>query len=151
MITHHVSLSGYGVEQHDSAEIRAAIFAVEKAIAQSETMEFNTEHMFVPNLYFRRLDLPAGSINTGKLHAQDDGLIIAKGKVTFITEHGPRTFVGPCMTTVKANTKPLVYAHEDTVMFSAHLNLDNTQDLALIESRVVIPNELGYEPKEVLS
>jgi len=153
MITHRVSTAGFGVQEYSQEEKRAAIFAAEGLILQAREAQITIEpeHLFVPGLYARKIVLPAGSWNTGKLHAQDDLLIIAKGRVTFYTEHGSRTLEGPCMTTVPANTKPLVFAHEETWMFSAHPNPDNSTDLEKIEGRVVIPNELGCMPKEVLS
>lgn len=151
MITHHISKSGFGVKDHAPEDIRAAIYAVEGAFAAMNTWDVPpAEHMFVPGLYFRRFDMAENTYLTGKLHAQDDGLIVAQGTVTIHTEHGSRTIEGPCMTTVKANTKPLIYAHTPVVVFSAHLNPDDTQDMDLIESRVIIPNVLGVQNKETL-
>ena len=151
LITHHVSRSGYGARYREPEDIRAAIYAVEGLISQVSDRELiPAEHMFVPGLYFRKFEMEADTWLTGKLHAQDDGLIVAEGKVTFHTENESVTMKGPVMTTVKANTKPLLYAHTHVVFFSAHLNLDNTRDMAVIESRVVTPNEVGCQPVEVL-
>lgn len=147
MITHHESESGIGVKQHTREEIRAAIYAAE-SILNDEKYKIELippEHMFVPGLYFRRFEMSEGTYLTGKLHANDDGLIVAQGKVTFHTENGSVTMEGPCMTTVKANTKPFLYAHSHVVFFSAHLNPDDTHDLDEIEKRVIIKNEIGSQ------
>jgi len=154
MITHHVSGSGIGVREHSKEEIRAAIYAAEVILSDDRYRieMIPPEHMFVPGLYFRRFEMAEGTYLTGKLHANDDGLIVAQGKVTFHTENGSVTMDGPCMTMVKANTKPFLYAHTHVVFFSAHLNPDDTQDIELIESRVIIHNALGCqnESREVL-
>lgn len=151
MITHHMGKSGFGVKDHEPESIRAAIYAVEGAFAAMGPCDVApAEHMFVPGLYFRRFDMDADTYLTGKLHAQDDGLIVAQGIVTIHTEHGSRTIEGPCMTVVKANTKPLIYSHTPVVVFSAHLNPDDTQDMEVIESRVITPNAIGVQNRETI-
>lgn len=149
MITHRVEESGFEAVEHDPDKIRRAIYQAESMMAQVGPIDLiPAEHMFVPGLYFRRFEMEAETFLTGKIHAQDDGLIVAQGTVVFLTENGMRTITGPCMTTVKGGIKPLLYAVTHVVFFSAHLNLDDTQDLALIESRVVIKNECGCEPAQ---
>jgi hypothetical protein len=151
MITHRVNESGFGATEHDPDKVRRAIYQAESLMAQLGPIDLiPAEHMFVPNLYFRKFEMEAETFLTGKIHAQDDGLIVASGTVSFLTEDGFRTITGPCMTVVKGGVKPLLYASTHVVFFSAHLNLDDTQDLALIESRVVTPNVLGCEPKKEL-
>ena len=153
MITHLVSQAGYGVQEHTPEEIREAIFAIEQRICEAPNrIGFEGEHLFVDaaKIYARSMFLPKGTINTGKLHAHDDLLIIARGKVTFFTEHGRRTFDAterPVMTTVKAMTKPVVYAHEDSWFFSAHSNPNGNSTVEQMESELVVPNEEGKIPE----
>lgn len=150
-ITHHIGFYGVGCCEMSKEAIRASIYEAEALMASSETVPLiPAEHMFVPGLYFRRFEMAEGTFLTGKLHARDDGLIVASGKVTFCTENGNMTIEGPCMTTVKANTKPLLYAHTHVVFFSAHSNSDDTQDIAVIESRIITPNAIGCQNQEVL-
>ena len=148
MITHHVSTSGEGITDLSSEEIDDIIYSAEGEFAVSPFVIplIEPKHMFVPGLYFREFHMEENTYLTGKLHAQDDGLVVASGKVTFITKDSKKTIEGPCMLIVKANTKPLLYAHTHVVFFSAHANPDDTQDLDVIESRVVIKNILGCKP-----
>jgi hypothetical protein len=151
MITHHMSTIGFGAREIPKELIREGIYKIESAFAKMDTIPLiEPSHMFVPGLYFREFQMEADTYLTGKLHAQDDGLIIARGVVTFLTENEKCTYEGPCMVTVKANTKPLLYAHTHVVFYSAHSNPDNTQDLEVIETRVVTPNCLGIQPQEVI-
>jgi len=153
MITNKISESGFGVKDRSKEEIQAAILQAEIFFASQPIenhIQIEAKHYFVNGLYIREIFLPKDSFNTGKYHIQEDILIIARGKVTFFTEHGQRTLEGPCVTKVHANTKPCVFAHEDTVMISAHANPDNTQDIDLIESRIIVPNELADRSSEVI-
>ncbi len=148
MITHRVSQHGLGAQEHDPDKVRRAIYQAESLMSELGPIDLiPAEHMFVPGLYFRRFEMAAETFLTGKIHTQDDGLIVAQGTVTFLTEDGMRTITGPCMTTVKGGVKPLLYALTHVVFFSAHLNLDDTQDLAMIERRVVTPNVVGCDPR----
>lgn len=106
--------------------------------------------MFVPGLYFRKFTMEAGTLLTGKLHAQDDGLILAEGKADFLTENGMTSLEGPVMVTVRANTKPVVYAHTHCTWFSAHRNDDDTHDLSVIESRVILDNTIECNERGVI-
>lgn len=147
MITHRVTESGFGAVEHDPDKVRRAIYQAESLIMQTGPIDLiPAEHMFVPGLYFRRFEMAAETFLTGKIHAQDDGLIVASGTVSFLTEDGLRTMTGPCMTVVRGGVKPLLYASTHVVFFSAHLNLDDTQDMEVIEHRVVVPNVVGQEP-----
>jgi len=150
-ITHHISTSGIGAKDFTPEDVDEAIYQAEQYFETISIPLIEPKHMFVPGLYFREFQMAAETFLTGKLHAQDDGLIIASGKVTFITKDERRTFEGPCMVTVKANTKPLLYAHTHVVFYSAHSNPDDTHDLDLIESRVITPNEIGCKPKQELA
>lgn len=150
-VTHKVKESGFGARDYEPAEVRALIYAVERFIAATTDIDpLPPEHMFVPGLYFRCFRMAKNTFLTGKLHSQDDGLIVASGRVTFVTEHETRVLEGPCMVTVKANTKPFLYAHTDVVFYSAHANPDNSTDLIEIENRVITPNAIGVENMEVL-
>lgn len=149
MITHRVGEAGFGAVEHDPDKVRRAIYQAESLMSQLGPIDLiPAEHMFVPGLYFRKFEMEAETFLTGKIHAQDDGLIVAQGTVSFLTEDGLRTMTGPCMTTVRGGIKPLLYASTHVVFFSAHLNPDDTQDMTLIESRVVTPNVLGCEPAQ---
>lgn len=152
-ITHHVGQAGFGVEEPTRGEVRGIIFAAEDIICKSPNrIGFDTEHLFVDEaqIYGRSMFLPKNTWNTGMIHVHDDLLIIARGKVTFRTEHGQRTFDAterPIMTTVKGRTKPLVFAHEDTWLFSAHTNLNGNTTPEEMASELVIPNEEGKIPE----
>jgi len=151
MIVHRVSQAGFGAVEYSPDEIRDAIYAMETAIDQyPEKIGFENEHVFVNSIYGRSMFQPAGTILTGKLHANDDLLIIARGKVTFVTENGQITYDAtdrPIMTVVKANTKPFLFAHEDTWFFSAHPNPNGNTTHEQMEKELITPNKPGFKPE----
>lgn len=154
MITHVVSHSGLGAEMFEPAKVRQAIFNAEALIVSGPpgTIPVDcspTKHLFIKDagIYAREVFLPAGSWNTGKLHAHDDLLIIAQGTVVFVTENGKTTLEGPCMTTVNAMTKPLVYAETDVWMYSAHCNPNGNTKPEEMESELIVANDPGEMPE----
>jgi len=147
MIIHRVSQAGFDVREYTPEEIDKAIYEMESAIDKyPDKIGFENEHVFVNGIYGRSMFQPAGTILTGKLHANDDLLIIAKGKVTFVTKNSHVTFDAtdrPIMTVVKANTKPFLFAHEDTWFFSAHPNPNGNTTHEQMEVELITPNKPG--------
>ena len=147
MITHRISNSGYGVRGFTQDEIREAIFAVEGIISQGEQVKIEEDHFFSEGLYTRTIHIPKGTLFTGKLHAREDLLIIVSGDITIYTENGECRVKGFKVMKVSAGTKPLAFAHEDTIALNVHRNPDNLQDLDLLEEKLIIPNKLGELPQ----
>jgi len=148
-----VSESGFGVREVAPEEIKRAIYAVEKAIdLMPDKIGFLTEHKFVHDVYARLIFVPKNSILTGKIHVHDDLLVIASGIVAFKNEHEERLFDAsqrPIMTVVKANTKPVLFAHTDSWMFNAHSNFNRHETPEEIEKEVIVPNRPGEFAKEL--
>lgn len=155
MITHHpLDSSGIGASDKPAPTVvDQAIHSMEAIICDlpGEKVSLEPINHFVPGLYVRELRMPAGTILTGKYHRQKDILILAQGQATFLTKDGQRTLSAPCVTTVEADTKPIINCITDVVFVSAHANPDDTQDMEVIEKRVVItPEELRTKTMGVL-
>jgi hypothetical protein len=96
--------------------------------------------------------VPKNSVLTGKIHVHDDLLVIATGIVSFKNENEERLFDAserPIMTVVKANTKPVLFAHTDSWMFNAHSNFNRHETPEEMENEVIIPNTPGEFVKEL--
>jgi hypothetical protein len=148
-----ISESGFGVREVTPDEIKTAIYAVEKAIdLLPDKIGFHTEHKFVHDIYARMIFVPKNSVLTGKIHVHDDLLVIATGIVAFKNENEERLFDAserPIMTVVKANTKPILFAHTDSWMFNAHSNFNGHKTPEEMENEVIIPNTPGEFVKEL--
>jgi len=109
--------------------------------------ELPLEHLFAPGIYIRKIFLPEGSIIVGKLHRHAHANIIAKGKVSVITEFEQATYTGYCQFTTPAATKRALAVLEDTIWVCVHLNPDNLTDLDELEEMIIAKSytEIGME------
>jgi hypothetical protein len=148
-----ISESGFGVREITPDEIKTAIYAVEKAIdLMPDKIGFHTEHKFVHDVYARMIFVPKNALLTGKIHVHDDLLVIMSGIVAFKNENEERLFDAserPIMTVVKANTKPVLLAYEDSWMLNAHSNFNRHETPEDIENEVIIPNIPGDILQEI--
>lgn len=96
------------------------------------------KHSFTDGFYVREIFIPKGFLVVGKLHKHSHPNFLMSGEVTVYTEHkGTERIKGPCSMISEPGTKRVVYAHEDTVWVTVHLNPSNTKDLEKIESEVI--------------
>jgi hypothetical protein len=148
-----ISESGFGVREITPDEIKTAIYAVEKAIdLMPDKIGFHTEHKFVHDVFAKMVFIPKNTIFTGKIHAHDDLLVIMSGIVAIKNENEERLIDAserPIMTAVKAGTKPLVLAYEDTWALNVISNFNRHETPEEIEKEVIIHNEPGEFVKEL--
>jgi quercetin dioxygenase-like cupin family protein len=119
-------------------------------IDELELLDLEVEHVFVPGWYIRKLHIPAGCVLTGKIHATEHICAVEKGRILVRTvgEEGVKQLVAGDRFVSQPGVKRVGYALEDTVFVNEHVNNDDTRDLALLESRLIIPEAIGYEKTE---
>jgi hypothetical protein len=106
-------------------------------------IEAPVEHLFTDGLYTRLMFAPAGSIVTTKTHKTEHPYVVLKGHVSVVTPDGTQMEIrAPFIGVTKPGTRRVAIVHEDTVWVTFHVNEDNTQDLAVIEDRVIERREL---------
>lgn len=117
-----------------------AVFALQRKLEQLDQVELPLTHHFAPGLYAREIFLPAGTVVIGKVHRHSHPNHIKYGHVIVATAEsvmelkGEQKFISP------PGTKRALIIIEDTVWTTYHHNPTNTQDLALIEADVIIPD-----------
>ncbi len=111
------------------------------------------KHTFADGMYIREITMPAGMFISSKIHKTSHPYFITKGDVTVVTEDGPVRIKAPYSGITPAGTKRALFTHEETVWTTIHLNPDNTEDLEVIEGRVIAKDfkELDSEVHEWLS
>lgn len=114
-------------------------FDLQKSLFELEQLDIPVEHHFAPGNYARECFLPAGSVVIGKVHRHAHVNIISKGKVTVATSEGLHEYEAPLTFISEPGAKRALIVHEDTVWTTVHPNPSDTQDLALIESDVIVP------------
>lgn len=115
------------------------VFDLQKSLLELEQLDIPVEHHFAPGNYARECFLPAGSVVIGKVHRHAHVNIISKGKVTVATSAGLHEYEAPLTFISEPGAKRALIVHEDTVWTTVHPNPSDTQDLALIESDVIVP------------
>lgn len=121
----------------------AAIRRMEAAIPLAlETIPIDslTSHAFCDGVYRREFFLPKHAIVVSKIHKKENWFLLYSGEVSIASHDGSVVRVkAPYMAVTQPGTKRVVYAHEDTVMYTFHGNPDNETDTEILEERYILP------------
>jgi hypothetical protein len=101
------------------------------------------KHHFAPGAYGREIFIPKDSLIVGKIHKHSHLNMLMKGRVSVLTEEGPKMLEAPLTMVSPAGTKRVVYTHEDTVWVTVHLT--NETDLGKIEDEVIAKSFEEFE------
>ena len=114
------------------------IFQMQDVLLAGETVEPITEHFFAEGVYGRLMKVPAGNWVVGAAHKTDHISILLKGKASITMDDGSVKYLeAPMMTVVPAGKKKMAYVLEE--MWFVNIHPTDTEDLDIIESRVIIP------------
>lgn len=103
-----------------------------------QQVECPLRHFFTPGLYAREVSLPAGSLVTSKIHKTDHLFTVSKGKLSIrVNDEEWLPIEAPYTGVTKAGTRRVALIHEDVVWTTYHVNEDDTQDLDLLEGRII--------------
>jgi hypothetical protein len=107
-------------------------------------------HHFAPGMYGRELAIPGGMVVVGKVHRHQHFTLLLSGEATINTDRGMERITGPHVWVSQPGAKRALMTHTDCVFFTVHLNPDDTNDLALIEERTIVPEDaIAYEPAQL--
>lgn len=97
-----------------------------------------TKHDFCDGVYRREFFLPKDAVVVSKIHRIENWFLLFSGEISIASGDGTVVRVkAPYMSKTAVDTKRVVYAHEDSVMFTFHGNPDNESDLEVLESRYI--------------
>ena len=143
-----------GIELQELQELtdREKILAFENILASrpgstvGDSLQCPLKHSFADGIYVREIFIPKGCMLTGKIHKHYHPNFLMKGKVQVFTEHeGLQTLEAPLSMISKPGTKRIVYAIEDTVWITVHLNPENTYELERLEEYVIAKSFPEFE------
>lgn len=117
---------------------REAISALEQAMSQFPEVEQPLTHHWVEGQYAREIFNPKGCLIVTKEHRQANFSFVMRGRLLVITDEGQRTLESPAFFKTQPGTKRVLFSLEDTVFITVHPNPDNTEDLDILESRIII-------------
>lgn len=119
-------------------------------VGQAPQIDCPVEHFFAPGMYVRKCSIPAGSVVVGKMHRHVHPTMLTKGTATINTDRGMETITAPHIWISQANAKRALYTHTDCEFVTVHLNPDDSEDLDVIEDRVIVPEGLiAYDKDDV--
>lgn len=108
-----------------------------KAFPQAEIPPI---HNFGPGYYSRSLNIPAGTIAVGKMHAKEHLFMLTKGEMLVVTEDGAVLVKAPHMSVCRPGLKRAVVALTDVCGTNIHIT-DST-DIDQIERELILPDAL---------
>jgi hypothetical protein len=136
-------------------EIRESIITAEAKLRQflecsgEKQPECPLKHHFAPGAYGREIFIPKGTLLVGKIHKHAHLNMLMKGKVSVLTEEGPKVLEAPLTMVSPAGTKRAVYTHEDTVWVTVHLTKET--DLEKIEDEIIAKSYEEFEAAQMKS
>ena len=90
------------------------------------------------------------TIIVGKIHQYDHVTFLLSGKLLVATENGTEEFIGPCYFKSVAGLKRVGYVIEDVIWINIHPNPTDTEDLEILEDKLIAKNYLEYEQNKKL-
>jgi hypothetical protein len=123
---------------------RQKIEVVEWIFTQGENIadDIPVRNFIHGGMYAREATMIAGIAGTGKVHTEDHLLMISQGDITIMTDDDKFRVQAPFIYEAKANTKKLLFAHEDTVLTTIHAT--PLTDLAEIESVLMNDGDISW-------
>ncbi len=128
---------------------RADVIAFEAMIrahpAHLTAKDFTLRHHFAPGIYMRELHIPAGMINTSKIHKTEFLSILAKGKRETLINGEMQVISAPYISRSPPGFKRASRTLEDSVWITVHANPDNCIDIDELERRLACDTEQEYQ------
>lgn len=122
------------------AQLRAKILALEAALRELPQVAIPVTQYFSAGVYLRQINIPAGTLMTGKIHKHRCMSIVLSGEMEVVTDQGPRRIKGPCVFESPAGVKRAGIAITDCVWLTAHpyngpeLDEDAMSDLYCVDT-----------------
>ena len=99
-----------------------------------------TDHEFCDGVYRREFFLAKDAVVVSKIHKMENWFLLFSGEVTIASADGTvKRVKAPYMAKTETDTKRVVYAHEDSLMYTFHGNPDNETNIDKLEERYIMP------------
>lgn len=107
-----------------------------------------TSHAWCDGVYCRRFFLEKDAAVVSKVHKKQNWFLLYEGDCQIYDGNGNSVRIkAPYLMVTEPGTKRIVYAHEDTTIYTFHGNPDNETDLELLEQRYIIPEAKPTLPR----
>ena len=135
---------GKGFDFTPALSMSGKVQALEAELLKMPQADIITEHTFFPDVYERKITIPAWTVLTGAAHKTDYHVRLEKGTIAVNTDDGIKTFTAPFDFPAKAGMQRAGRVFEEEVVWvDVYPNLDNCTDLAILEDRLYVVPECG--------
>lgn len=121
-----------------------AVTTLEAELLKLPQADIVTEHTFLPNVYERKITIPAWTVLTGAEHKTPYRVRLEKGTIAVNTDNGVKVFTAPFEFSAKAGMQRAGRVFEEEVVWvDVYDNPDNCTDLAVLEARLYVVPDCG--------
>jgi hypothetical protein len=119
-------------------------------VTEEIPIEDLTSHAWCDGVYCRKFFLPKDAAVVSKVHKKENWFLLYSGECSIYDGEGNSTKLkAPYLMVTVPGTKRIVYAHEDTTIYTFHGNPDNEMNLEKLEARYIIPEAKPTLPSYV--
>lgn len=124
--------------------MQGKVKALESELLKMPQADIVTEHTFKPNVYERKIIVPAWTVLTGAEHKTAYRVRLEKGTIAVNTDDGVKVLTGPCEFDAKAGMQRAGRVFDEEVVWvDIYENPDNCTDLSVLEDRLYVVPEIG--------
>jgi quercetin dioxygenase-like cupin family protein len=106
---------------------------VEVAMLKMPQVDCPVTNLFAPGIYWREVEIPAGTIALGHRHKTEHLNVLLSGRVRVLCDGHVKELVAPQVFSSPAGVRKLVYAVERTRWANVHANPADETDMAKLE------------------
>jgi hypothetical protein len=125
------------------ADWRGKLERLDAVLATVPQVDMPVVHRFARGVYVRELQIPAGTVLTGRIHKFSQVNILLEGEISVLTERGIERLQAPAVFESPAGAKRAGYAHTD-VRWLTVCGTHNT-DPDTLEDELTVKTYAEYE------
>lgn len=128
------------IYENKSTPTGAQIRRFESMLRELPQLDIKTQHTFGPGFYARTIDVPAGAVITGKVHATEHVFMLSQGEMFLATEDGRQHVKAPFQCVARPGMKRVGHAITDCVCTNVHITAET--DLVRLEAQLIAPEAI---------
>ena len=146
-VTYSISTAAKEIQ---TLQLQKKIVALQDELLKMPQADIVTTHTFLPEVYERRIDVPAWTVLTGAAHKTDYRVRLEKGTIAVNIDTEVVILTAPCEFNAKAGSQRVGRVfEEDVVWVDIYDNPDNCTDVSKLEDRLYIIPECGLGANRV--
>jgi hypothetical protein len=134
----------YVLETKGALSMKDKVQALEDELLKMPQSDVVTEHLFMPNVYERKIIIPPWTVLTGAEHKTDYRVRLEKGTIAVNTDDGIKVLTAPIEFDVKAGAKRAGRVFEEEVVWvDVYDNPTNCTDIKTLEEILFVVPACG--------